>query len=302
MAIDGILNLDKPRGKTSFDIVAKIRRISGERKVGHAGTLDPDATGVLVVCLGQATRMVEYLAAANKAYRAEVEFGTATDTYDASGQIVTSGDASRLSRRDVEDAAGSFVGLVEQVPPAYSALKHQGVALYRLARAGVDVPRKARLVEFQRVAVVDWQSPVAILDVECGKGTYIRSLAHDLGERLGCGAHLRSLVRVRSGGFCIEDSVSVEQVEAAFSGGAWRELVQPVDVAVQHLPRVSLDEAEERRVLDGRPVAGCWQEAPAGGMCRAHGPDGRLVAILAYDEQGECWRPRKVLGRRPDQS
>jgi tRNA pseudouridine55 synthase len=298
VAIDGILNLDKPGGKTSFDMVARVRRISGEPRVGHGGTLDPDATGVLLICLGKATRMVEFLADSRKVYRAEVEFGTATDTYDATGKVMARGDASHLARRDVEAAAASFVGMIDQLPPAYSALKHEGVPLYKLARAGVDVPRKPRPVELFSIEVLGWRAPVAVLEVGCGKGTYIRSLAHDIGSALGCGAHLKSLVRLRSGPFGLEDSVSMESVEAAFRSGEWGDLLHPLDMAVQHLERVTLDAATEAAIVHGRAVDWLWGERPARDMCRAYGTDGQLVAILAYDENGARWRPRKVLVQR----
>lgn len=302
MAIDGILNLDKPGGKTSFDMVARVRRVSGESRVGHGGTLDPDATGVLLICLGKATRMAEYLAEGRKVYRAEVEFGAATDTYDATGKVMARGDASGLTRLDVEEAAGSFVGLIEQLPPAYSALKHEGVPLYRLARAGLDVPRKPRPVEFFSINVIEWCAPVAVLEVECGKGAYIRSLAHDVGSALKCGAHLKSLVRLRSGPFGLDDSASIERIEAAFRRGEWGDLLQPLDMAVQHLERVTLNAEAETAVMHGRAVDWEWGEPPAKGVCRAYGTDGRLVAILAYDEGGDCWRPRKVLVQRHAQS
>ncbi|MGB2885276.1 MAG: tRNA pseudouridine(55) synthase TruB, partial [Dehalococcoidia bacterium] len=190
MAIDGILNLDKPRGKTSFEVVAVVRRVSGERRVGHGGTLDPEATGVLPIYLGQGTRLVEFLVDARKVYQAEIELGISTDTYDATGRIVGRGDTSALTREDVEAATYSFKGSVEQVPPMYSAVKHQGVPLYRWARAGIELPRKTRKVEFYRIEVLEWRPPLLSLEVECSKGTYIRSLAHDLGAKLGCGAHL----------------------------------------------------------------------------------------------------------------
>jgi tRNA pseudouridine55 synthase len=301
VAPDGILNLDKPRGETSFGVVAKVRRISGEQRVGHAGTLDPDATGVLVMCLGQATRLVEYLADTRKLYRAEVEFGVATDTYDASGRVVSTSDTSHLDRQTVEDAVRSFVGAIEQLPPAFSALKHQGVPLYRLARAGVQVPRKARQVEVFNIELQGCRLPTVVLEVECGKGFYIRSLAHDLGESLGCGAHLKSLVRLRSGPFDISDSVGIEELSAAGSE-KWRAFLRPPDLAVQHLPRVTLDASSEQAVLDGRPVEELSATERSLGLCRAYNASGELIAIMAYDEERERWQPRKVLARRPPQS
>ena len=180
--------------KTSFEVVAFVRRLSGERRVGHGGTLDPKATGVLPVGLGRGTRVAEFLAQENKVYRAQVELGTATDSYDVSGKVTWRGDVSAVTRELVEAALDSFRGLIEQTPPMYSALKYQGQPLYRLARAGIEVPRLPRKVNIFRLELLDFELPLLTLEVACSKGTYIRSLAHDLGQALGCGAHLKSLV------------------------------------------------------------------------------------------------------------
>ena len=298
MAIDGILNLDKPRGKTSFEVVAAVRRLSGERGVGHGGTLDPEATGVLPICLGQGTRLVEFLAEAKKTYRAEIELGISTDTYDATGKVTGRGDTSALTREEVEAAAASFSGLVEQIPPMYSAVKHQGVPLYRWARAGVELPRTARKVEFSRIKILEWQTPLLTLEVECSKGAYIRSLAHDLGEKLGCGAHLRNLVRLSSGPFHISDAVTMSQIEDAFREGSWSELIHPIDVAVLHLPVMTVGDDDERAIINGRPLWLAQEEGPSEGVCRAYSHSGRFVAILRYDEARGCWQPRKVFAKR----
>lgn len=298
MAIDGILNLDKPRGKTSFEVVAAVRRLSGERRVGHGGTLDPEATGVLPICLGQGTRVVEFLAEAKKTYRAEIELGISTDTYDATGKVTGRGDTSALTREEVEAAAASFSGLVEQIPPMYSAVKHQGVPLYRWARAGVELPRTAREVEFFRIEILEWQTPLLTLEVECSKGAYIRSLAHDLGEKLGCGAHLRNLVRLSSGPFHISDAVTMSRVEDAFREGWWSELIYPIDVAVLHLPAMTVGDDDERAIINGRPLWLAQEEGPSEGVCRAYSHSGRFVAILRYDEARGCWQPRKVFAKR----
>jgi len=298
VAIDGILNLDKPRGKTSFEVVAAVRRLSGERRVGHGGTLDPEATGVLAICLGQGTRLVEFLAEAKKTYRAEIELGISTDTYDATGKVTGRGDTSALTREEVEAAAASFSGLVEQIPPMYSAVKHQGVPLYRWARAGVELPRTARKVEFSRIEILEWQTPLLTLEVECSKGAYIRSLAHDLGEKLGCGAHLRNLVRLSSGPFHISDAVTMSQIEDAFREGSWSELIHPIDVAVLHLPVMTVGDDDERAIINGRPLWLAQEEGPSEGVCRAYSHSGRFVAILRYDEARGCWQPRKVFAKR----
>jgi len=297
VAIDGILNLDKPRGKTSFEAVAAVKRLSGERRVGHGGTLDPEATGVLPICLGQATRLVEFLAEAKKTYRAEIGLGISTDTYDATGKVTGRGDTSVLTRGEVEAATASFSGLVKQIPPMYSAVKHQGVPLYRWARAGVEVPRAAREVEFSRIKILEWQPPSLTLEVECSKGAYIRSLAHDLGGKLGCGAHLRNLVRLSSGPFHISDAVTMAQVEDAFREGWWSELIHPIDVAVLHLPAMTVGDDDERAIINGRPLGLGQEEEPSGALRRAYSNDGRLVAILRYDEDRRCWQPRKVFAK-----
>lgn len=298
MTIDGILNLDKPKGKTSFDVVALVRRLSGERRVGHAGTLDPGATGVLPVCLGQATRLIEFLTDTTKIYRAEIELGIATDTYDAAGKVTRRGDASSLSGEQVEAAVSSFSGSIEQIPPMYSAVKHQGVPLYRLARAGIEIPRKTRRVEFYRLEIVGFKPPLLTLEVECSKGTYIRSLAHDLGRKLGCGAYLRNLVRLKSGPFHIGDAVSVSKLEDAFSQGRWSELLHPMDVAVQHLPSVTVGDDVERDIVNGRSMALARGEVVSGELLRAYTKDGRFIALLRYDLEKGCCKPEKVLARR----
>ena len=223
--VDGILNINKPGDITSFGLVAMVKRLSGERRVGHAGTLDPAATGVLPVCLGRGTRVIEFLVDTTKAYRAEIELGVTTDTYDASGRIIQRGDPSGVSREQLQSALASFCGLTRQTPPMFSAVKYQGKPLYQLARAGITVERRSRLVEIHNLELIDWQPPVATIEVVCSKGTYIRSLAYDLGQTLGCGAHLRSLIRLRCGLFNISDAISLSQLEDAFRYGYWQHFV-----------------------------------------------------------------------------
>lgn len=295
MAIDGILNVDKPRGKTSFQVVAVVRRLSGERRVGHGGTLDPQATGVLPVCLGQATRVVEFLAESGKTYRAEIELGVSTDTYDAAGKVTARGDASRVTEAEVEAGVARFTGLVDQIPPMYSAVKHQGVPLYRWARAGVELPREARKVEFSRIDILEWCPPLLTLELECGKGAYVRALAHDLGVELRCGGHLRNLARLSCGPFHISEGVSLGQLEDACRKGSFSELVYPMDVAVRHLPAVTVSADDERALANGRALVLGSGDGPREGQCKACSPDGRLIAILRRDEEQGCWRPRKVF-------
>jgi len=266
--------------------------------VGHAGTLDPEATGVLPVLLGQGTRLIEFLADATKVYKAEIELGVATDTYDATGKVTQRCDVSSLTREQVEAALSSFIGFIDQTPPMYSAVKHKGVPLYRWARAGVELPRKARRVEFSRLEIIDCNLPLLILEVECSKGTYIRSLAHDLGQKLGCGAHLKNLVRLRSGPFHISDAISISKLEDAFRQGYWSELVRSMDTAVLYLPMMTVDEDGEKAIINGRPLALATEGDVSVRLCRAYSRDGRFIAILRYDVEQGHWKPEKVFEKR----
>jgi len=299
--LDGILNINKPKGKTSFSVVARIRKLSGERRVGHAGTLDPDATGVLPVCLGQGTRVIEFLVNTTKTYRARIEFGKATDTYDGSGQITHEGDISDIKKRRVEAALDAFRGHIEQTPPMYSAIKHQGQPLYKLARAGITVERKKRTVVIHRLELITWRKPIVTVEVECSKGTYIRSLAHDLGEHLGCGAFLKSLVRTRCGIFNIEDSISITQLEEACHDGNWQTLLRPIDIVLQDLPAIAIDEDNEKAFKTGRPIfprekdIGNTSKGSSYRYCRAYSQDGRFLGILRRSKSRGVWEPKKVF-------
>jgi tRNA pseudouridine55 synthase len=295
--MDGILNINKPAGKTSFGVVAMVKRLSGQRRVGHAGTLDPAATGVLPVCLGQATRVVEFLVPAAKTYRAEIELGIATDTFDASGKVTHRADPSSVDLNKFRSALASFRGPIPQTPPMYSAIKHGGQPLYRLARAGVSVERRSRTVTIHRLELVSWQPPLAVLEIECSKGTYIRSLAHDLGQTLGCGAHLKGLVRTRCGIFAIEDAVSFSRLEEAFHRGDWPRFLYPVDSVLQDFDSVVVDDAAVKAMKNGQSIAVTdSQAADTGGpYCRAYSHDGRFLGILRYLPDKGLWQPEKVF-------
>ena len=300
MTLDGILNVNKPAGWTSFDVVAFVRRHSGVRRVGHAGTLDPAAEGVLLVCLGRATRIVEFLLDARKSYRARVRLGVTTDTYDADGAVVRAADASSMTREAVEQALDSFRGTISQTPPMFSAQKREGTPLYRHARAGRDVEREAREVEVYRLELVEFDLPALMLDVECGRGFYVRSLAHDLGERLGCGAHLEGLTRVAVGPFGVESAVDIETLRAAFVDGTWVDFLLPMDSVLLDWHAAILGDENAANVRFGRtldlvPVDDARVNAlPAGTQCRAYSLDGRLIALLRYGG-GAIWQPAKVL-------
>jgi len=290
----GILTIDKPSGITSHDAVRRVRRITGQRRVGHAGTLDPLATGVLILCLGQATRVIEYLMADDKVYRARIRLGISTDTYDAEGKITFQAKTDGISRVQVEQALEAFVGILEQTPPMYSAIKHKGTPLYRLARRGEVIPRQARTIKIEALDFLEWAPPELEIRVHCSKGTYIRSLAHDLGQQLGCGAHLTGLVREASGRFSLEHAITLDDLERAFTAGRGPSLLQPFDAALQAFPSVAVNRVTEREIRFGQRVR--LSKALQTPMCRAYSIDGHLIALLRHDSDG-YWQPHKVFHR-----
>ena len=312
MTPSGILNVNKPKGWSSFDVVALVRSLlrqaTGQRRhrVGHAGTLDPAAEGVLLVCLGQATRVVEYLVDEAKTYRATIRLGASTDTYDAWGTVTATADPSGVVEEQAAEVLRGFVGDIWQVPPMYSAIKRQGVPLYRYARAGQEVPREPRRVVIGRLDLLAFEPPLLHIEVECGRGAYIRTLAQDVGERLGCGAHLDSLLRTRIGPFRVEESVDPDALRRAFHDGDWAENLRAPDTALLRWPAAIIGEQNERRSRVGQPLD--LPLAPAvqrrrlqrGMGCRAYSLDGYLVAVLRYEGGGSLWRPDKVFSAAAD--
>jgi len=287
----GILLLDKPSGPTSHDVVMDVRRGAGQKQVGHAGTLDPLATGLLVICLGAATRLSDYLRDKAKRYRARVRLGQSTNTYDADGKITATSD--RLPDRvSVEEALVKFRGLIHQRPPAFSAIKRGGKKAYELARAGQAIELEARPVEIYSLELLEWQPPEFTLDVLCSAGTYIRSLAHDLGETLGCGAHLTALRRTASGSFHIHEAVTLDDLQKAFEIGEWKRYLHPADVAVADWPEVGLTAEAAARIQHGQPIP---LEEYADEYARAYSPAGEFIALLRADTRAGVWRPHKVL-------
>jgi len=293
---DGFLVLDKPQGVTSFAMVSMMRRLTGVRRIGHAGTLDPLATGVLPIAIGQGTRLLEYLDHDAKTYVAKVRFGATTDTYDADGEVTARADDSKLTREDVEAALPQFIGRIAQTPPLYSAIKVAGKPLYRYAREGADVAIASRVVRIDAIRLLSFgrEPAEAEIEVECGKGTYIRSLAHDLGQRLGCGAHLVALRRTRSGGFTIEQAHAEEAVQAAAAAGWLEDLVLASDRAVERRPAAIFGEARERDVLSGRDVV--IERASDAEVCRVYSVDGVFLGLLR-NLGGGGWHPEKVVAR-----
>ena len=295
MSVDGILNVDKPEGKTSYSVVAKLKRLTGEKHVGHAGTLDPIATGVLPICFGQATRITQFLTDSSKTYLAQVELGVITDTFDRQGEIVERRDPSAIAVAQIEEALTNFKGIINQVPPIYSALKHEGRRYYELARAGIPIKLKPRQVQIINLELLSYQPPLITINVDCSKGTYIRSLAHDLGQSLGCGAHLRNLTRLRCGPFYIEDALSLPQIEGAFHEDTWKEFLHPMDSPISNWKAIIVDKANELAIRSGRSLSLDESLLSSEKYCRAYNLDGNFIAVLHFIPEKKLWHPDKVF-------
>lgn len=287
----GIMVVDKPVGPTSHQIVSIVRRGTGIRKVGHAGTLDPRATGVLVLCLGRATRLSEYLSTSEKRYLAVIRFGASTRTYDSEGDIVHE-TGSAPKRKDIEEALSEFRGEISQVPPPYSAIKVQGKRAYRLAREGKPPELDARKVIIHELKLVRYKQPDLSLEIECSAGTYIRSIAHDLGEMLSTGAHLAELKRLKAGPFTLDDAVPLPKLEVGFMVDKWERYVIPAADALPEFPVVNVSQKNLDLIRHGHRIPA---EPSSSGMARGISSEGELVAILEAVEDGTHWHPRKVF-------
>lgn len=280
--MNGFLNIDKPAGLTSFDVIRQLRRCCNIRRIGHAGTLDPMATGVLPVALGFATRLIEYLMTGEKVYQATLLLGAETDTQDAEGQVVSTGDWSQVKRSQVDEACAAMTGTILQMPPMFSALKRDGKPLYQLARQGIEVPRQAREIQIDSIEIVRFEPPEIDLRVACGKGTYIRTLCHDLGAQLGCGGHLSALRRVKNGIFEQADSYPLQEITALAAAGEPLPIISPAE-ALADWPGLLVQPEAARRLQDG--VAPLEQEvsgqAETGQLVRLM-VQGRLAAVAKF--------------------
>lgn len=250
---DGIINVYKERGFTSHDVVAKLRGILKMKKIGHTGTLDPEAEGVLPVCLGKATKVCELLTDKEKTYQAVMLLGTVTDTQDTTGEVLKVQPVT-CSEEEVCRAAAKFTGDILQIPPMYSALKVNGKKLYELARQGIEVERKARPVTIKEIRIDAIELPRVTMTVTCSKGTYIRTLCHDIGEALGCGGCMEKLLRTKVGPFVLEDSVRLTQIEQKRDEGKLEEVIHSTDSVFMGYPVISLNEAGEKAVRNGNPI------------------------------------------------
>ncbi len=291
--MDGIFNINKPTGMTSHDVVAIIRKHLKQKRVGHAGTLDPLASGVLPICVGQATRVAEYLSESGKAYQADINFGTATDTYDAEGTITATASTADLTLNMIQETLEQFRGPQMQYPPLYSAIKIQGQPAYKRARAGEVIVLEPRPIVIHSLEILEWIPPRLTLAIECSKGTYIRSLAHDLGMQLGCCAYLEALVRTRSGPFTLSDSITLEQFADAVETNSIQHYSFPLDKALEQYPAMKLDVETAERIKHGNtfnnPVAN------NSGLARVYDTNGAFIAIAEWNEEQQVWQPKKVF-------
>jgi tRNA pseudouridine55 synthase len=291
---EGILNINKPAGMTSHAVVQRVRQLTGQRKAGHSGTLDPLATGVLLVCLGQATRVAEYLMQGQKTYRATVRLGIATATYDAEGAVTRQTPEFAVSESQITAALTALRRTTSQRPPPYSAVRQDGRRLYQLARRGIAVEAAPRAVSIEALDLVAWQPPDLTIELRCSPGTYVRSLAHDLGEMLGVGGHLTVLERRRSGCWSVDEAITLEALQAAVEAGQWMHLLHPLDAALQHLPRLDLADDLITRLTFGQQVKVAG--APEADLVRVYAPDGALRALAQpSDQQPGWWQPTKVF-------
>lgn len=292
--MNGFLIVDKPSGVTSFSMVSLVRRLANVRRVGHAGTLDPLASGVLPVAVGHATRFIEYLDDALKTYVASVRFGAATDTYDADGTVTFRGDPSSVTTAVAESALADFVGEIVQTPPLFSAIKVAGKPLYRYAREGEEVAVAARTVYVDRATLLSHTDDLAEIEVRCGKGTYIRSIAHDLGAALGCGAHLAALRRISSGGFDIDGAHTPEELTSLAGESRLADAMLAPDRAVERRPAAIFAEEHRVDVTSGRDIV--LPGAREADLCRAYSLEGDFLGVLRHRGGGR-WHPEKVVGR-----
>lgn len=291
-AISGVLVVDKPVGLTSHDVVQIIRKGTNIRRAGHTGTLDPRASGVLVILVGPAVRLSEYVSASDKRYQAILRLGATTDTYDADGQILQSRPVENITEDQFQVALEGFIGEIEQVPPPYSAVKVHGKKAYEMAREGEEVDLAPRKIKVYSLDLLEWAPPEAVIDVYCSSGTYVRSLAHDLGEKLGCGAHLVGLRRTKSGRFTLRDAVPLRKLREAFETNTWYQYIIPAAEALSDWPVVELSEEDVDLIRHGHRIA-----AEAGGptLVRGVSGDGELVALLEFDPASSQWQPKKVF-------
>ena len=297
--IHGILNIYKKKGYTSHDVVAKLRGITGQRKIGHTGTLDPEAEGVLPVCLGRATKVCDLLTDRDKTYEAVLFLGIRTDTQDVTGTVTDQGDVQGITREMVEQAAHKYVGEYDQIPPMYSALKVNGKKLYELAREGKTIERKARRVRIYELEILEEALPRVRLRVRCSKGTYIRTLCDDIGADLGCYGCMEALLRTRVGPFALEEACRLEEVASALKTGELGKMLCPIDRLFAEYPAVRVKEGWEKLAYNGnglkRSMTDGDREIKDGACVRLYDVGGNFLALYRYHREAEEYTTVKMF-------
>lgn len=296
-AISGALVVDKPVGMTSHDVVQAIRNGTGLRRAGHTGTLDPRASGVLVILVGPAVRLSEYVSASDKRYQAIIRLGGTTDTFDAEGKFTPTKDPVNVTEAEFEEALKTFVGEIEQVPPAHSAVKVGGRKAYEMARKGEEVELEPRKITVHHLEVLEWTPPEVVIDVHCSSGTYVRSLANDLGKKLGSGAYLVGLRRTKSGRFTLRDATPLRKLQEAFNAGNWYQFLIPAAEALGDWPSVELNPDEVEGVRHGHRVK-AKEADTVNEKVRGVSTQGELVALMELTVQADGskeWQPKKVF-------
>jgi tRNA pseudouridine55 synthase len=290
-AISGVIVVDKPIGMTSHDVVQVIRNGTNIRRAGHTGTLDPRASGVLVILIGPAVRLSEYVSASDKRYQAVLRLGTTTDTFDADGHVTSSKEVN-VTETQFEEALKTFVGEIEQVPPPFSAIKINGRKAYEMARKGEEVDLAPRKIQVYNLDLLEWAPPEVVIDVYCSSGTYVRSLANDLGAMLGCGASLTGLRRTKSGRFTLRDAVPLRKLREAFIDGTWYQYLIPAAEALSDWPAVELTSEQVEAIRHGHRIPA---ETTIQAMARGVSEQGELVALMQFDAEAKEWQPKKVF-------
>ena len=295
--LHGILNVYKEKGYTSHDVVAKLRGIVGQKKIGHTGTLDPDAEGVLPVCLGKATKVCDLLTDKDKTYRAVLLLGKTTDTQDLTGEVLNESDTCFLNEKEVETAIQGFVGEYRQIPPMYSALKVNGKKLYELAREGKVIERKARTVYIREILILSIELPRVTMEVTCSKGSYIRNLCQDIGEKLGVGGCMKSLLRTQVGRFSLEDSKTLQNIQELKENGSLEQILIPVDSLFEDYRRVQVDKKQEPLLYNGNMfyMEGQKDVPYDEEMVRVYDCDGKFVAIYRYNAENNQYKIVKMF-------
>jgi len=296
----GIINILKPPGMTSFDVIFCCRKLFGIKKIGHAGTLDPGAAGVLTICIGRATKVVPFLTETHKDYRAEMEFGTETTTLDAFGEVTNRVEDFSISEEEVRGVLEEFKGEMEQIPPMYSAIRYKGKRLYELARQGKKVERKPRRITIYDLEMVEFDGKKLTIDVECSKGTYIRTLCADIGKRLEVGAYMSFLVRTKVGEFSLDKAVTLEELEFLVSKNRIGEVLEPLDKALEHLRAIQVKSEFDKPISNGVSIE--WDylvtdlnyKVAVGDKFRVYNSKGEFIGVYAY-HQKDIFKPERIF-------